>query len=90
METKTTKRPLAVMSPMLVLNAAVGVVVNWTTKGSGVGVVVWADTEAREPPRTRHTMLAHNNQKPCFTKASAKNLDKSRLDTIGELEERPF
>jgi hypothetical protein len=59
------------MSPMLVLKAALGFEVNWTTKGSGVGVVAWADTEASEPPASRDTMLAHNNQRPCFTKSSA-------------------
>jgi len=38
-----------------VLKVALGAEVNWTTKGSGVGVVVWADTEASEPPTSRDT-----------------------------------
>jgi hypothetical protein len=56
---------------MLVLKAALGAEVNWTTKGSGVGLETWAETEASEPPRSRDTMLAQKNQKPCFTKSSA-------------------
>jgi hypothetical protein len=59
------------MSPMLVLNAAFGLEVNWTANGSGVGLTVWAATEASEPPINRHTMLQHKNQRNCFTKSSA-------------------
>jgi len=38
--------------------------------GSGVGLAVWAETEASEPPASAGTMMAHKNQKTCFTDSS--------------------
>jgi hypothetical protein len=59
------------MSPMTELKDEFGVEVSWATKGSGVGLDVWAATEASEPPISAGTMLAHKNQKTCFTNSSA-------------------
>ena len=69
-ETKTTNRPFALMSPTTELKPA-GVEVIWTAKGSGVGLDVWAATEASEPPISAAAMLAQKNQKTCFTNSSA-------------------
>ena len=92
-EVKTTKRPLAVMSLILEVKSAV-VLVIWTVNGSGVGLDVWAATETSEPPMIAGTMMAHRNQKACFTNSSAnKDTDTSRLDGLGELtgnKERSF
>jgi len=92
-EVKTTKRPLALMSLILEVKAAV-VLVIWTVNGSGVGLDVWAATETSEPPISEGTMMAHRNKKTCFTNSSAdKDTDTSRLDGLGELtgnKERPF
>jgi hypothetical protein len=89
-ETKTTNRPFALVSPIRVVKAGFGVVVIWTTKGSGVGLDVWAATPATEPPMRTGTMMAHKNQKTCFTDSSAiklrnKDAKTSRLDALGEL-----
>jgi hypothetical protein len=84
-DVKTTKRPLALMSLITELKAA-GVLVIWTVNGSGVGLAVWAATETIEPPISAGTMIAHKNQKACFTNSSAdKDTDTSRLDGLGEL-----
>jgi hypothetical protein len=69
-EVKTTKRPLAVISLILEVKAAV-VLVIWTVNGSGVGLEVWAATETSEPPISADMMMAHRNQKACFTNSSA-------------------
>jgi hypothetical protein len=61
---------LALISLTIELKAAVGVEVSWTVNGSGVGLVVWADTAASEPPKATGTMMAHKNQKTCFTDSS--------------------
>ena len=92
-EVKTTKRPLALMSPICELKAA-EVLVIWAVNGSGVGLDVWAATETSEPPTSAGAMIAHKNQKTCFTNSSAnKDTDTSRLDGLGEQsrdKERPF
>jgi hypothetical protein len=58
------------MSLAIELKAAVGVDVSWTVNGSGVGLDVWAETEASEPPASTGTMMAHTNKKTCFTDSS--------------------
>jgi hypothetical protein len=70
-DVNTTNRPLALMSLTTELKAAFGVEVSWTVNGSGVGLEVCAATEASEPPISAGTMLAHKNQKTCFTNSSA-------------------
>jgi hypothetical protein len=50
LETKTTKRPLADMSPIAVVKSELGFDVIWTAKASGVALGVWAETEACAPP----------------------------------------
>ena len=93
METKTTKRPLALVSPITELKPAL-TEVTWTVKGSGVGVDVWAETETSEPPTSTVTMQAHKNQRTCFTNSSAIKTGTSKdLMPFGELmsdKERPF
>jgi hypothetical protein len=59
------------MSLITDVKSEVGVEVNWTTNGSGVGLDVWAETETSEPPRNAGTMQAHKNKKTCFTNSSA-------------------
>ena len=84
-EVKTTKRPLALMSPICELKVP-GLLVIWTVNGSGVGLDVWAATETSEPPISADAMTAHKNQKTCFTNSSAnKDTETSRLDGLGEL-----
>jgi hypothetical protein len=58
------------MSLATALKADVGVEVSWTVNGSGVGLDVWAETEASEPPISAGTMMAHKNEKTCFTDSS--------------------
>jgi hypothetical protein len=77
-EVKTTKRPLALMSLIAELNAAFGVLVIWATNGSGVGLEVWAATGKSEPPISAGAMMAHKNQKTCFTNSSAIKSVKTR------------
>ena len=85
-ETKTENRPFALMSPMKELKLELGLLVICTTNGSGVGLDVWATTGASEPPKNVSTMMAHKNQKTCFTDSSANiDTDPSRLDALGEL-----
>src|SRR5689334_21532071 len=69
-EVKTTKRPFALMSVAIALKAVVGVEVSWTVNGSGVGLAVWAETEASERPANADKRMAHKNQKTCFTDSS--------------------
>lgn len=71
LETKTTNRPLAVISPIEVVKAVLGFDVIWVMNGSGVALDVWADTETYEPAMSTGRMLAHSNQKACFTNSSA-------------------
>jgi hypothetical protein len=52
------------------LKAVVGDEVSWTVNGSGVGLFVWAEMEAREPAKSTGTMMAHKNKKTCFTDSS--------------------
>jgi len=56
---------------MTELKAGLALEVSWTTNGSGVGLDVWAETEASEPPINTGTILANKNQKTCFTSSSA-------------------
>jgi hypothetical protein len=67
---KTTKRPFALMSLTMELKADVGDEVSWTVNGSGVGLVDCAEMEASEPPISTGTMMAHKNEKTCFTDSS--------------------
>ena len=59
--------------------------VSWTIKGSGVGLEVWATTEANEPPISAGTMLAHKIQKTCFTNSSAIKTQVEQIRCLGEL-----
>jgi len=82
---------LALISLAIELKSVVGVEVSWTVNGSGVGLDVWAETEASEPPITTGMMMAHKNQKACFTnflRNDNKDADTSRLDALGELSRR--
>ena len=88
-EMKTAKRPFALKSPSTELNAEFGVDVSWATNGSGVGLDVWATTEETAPAVRADTMIAHMNQKTCFTKILRnKDADTSGLDALGEREQR--
>jgi hypothetical protein len=39
-------------------------------KGSGVALGVWAQLEENPPQASASTIMAHNEQKACFTKPS--------------------
>ena len=63
---------------------AEGVEVSWTVNGSGVGLDVWAETGASAPTVSTGTMMAHKNQKTCFTQfLRNENADTSRLGASG-------
>ena len=68
-DSKTTKRPFALMSPPKDLNPA-GEEVICETNGSGVALGVWAKLEVRAPQASVSATMAHREQKAGFTRSS--------------------
>lgn len=84
-DSKTTKRPFALMSLEPERNP-VGDEVNCIAKGSGVALGVWAGANVKAPKTSVSTTKAHKEQRACFTKSSeTKDADRSRLDAHGSL-----
>jgi len=76
-DSKTTKRPLALISLANEVNwkaePLAGEDVSCTTYGSGVELAIWAETDCPAPTAIKSAEIAHQVRKTCFTeKASEK------------------